>query len=75
MALQYRNLDARTRTLMIEEIERDITAGTLFFSDNLTLQGRTDYPDLIRAAAREGTDASLAEQSPRMLQYHEKTRR
>lgn len=75
IALQYRNLDARTRTLMLAEIERDISSGTLFLSDNLSLQGRTDYPDLLRAAAREGTDASLAEQIRGRLNSHEKPRR
>jgi len=30
MGLAYRNLDERTRTLMLDEIELDISAGTLY---------------------------------------------
>jgi hypothetical protein len=75
MALQYRNLDERTRKLMLAEIELDVAAGTLFLSDNLNPKGRLDYPDLIRTAAREGTDATLAEQIRSRLNSHEKPRK
>lgn len=60
MGLDYTNLDERTRTLMLAEIARDIAAGTLYLSDNLSPQGRTNYPSLIQAAARSGTDDTMA---------------
>jgi hypothetical protein len=75
MALQYRNLEERTRKLMLAEIELDVAAGTLFLSDNLNPKGRLEYPDLIRTAAREGTDATLAEQIRSRLNSHEKPRK
>lgn len=60
---------------MLAEIETDISAGTLFLSDNLSPKGRTDYPDMLRTATREGTDASFAEQIRSRLNSHEKPRR
>jgi len=59
MGLDYNDLDDRTRTLMVVEIERDIAGKTLYLSENLNPQGQTDYPDLIRAAARSGSDVTL----------------
>lgn len=74
MALHYMNLDDKTRTLMLQEIERDIAAGTLYLSDNLTDQGKSQYPDLIRAAARTGTDETLGNAIHSRLNSHEKPR-
>ncbi len=60
MPLNYQNLDARTRQYMIEEIDRDIAAGTIYISSYLTAQGQQDWPQMMRAAAQSGTDATLA---------------
>ena len=59
MGLDYRNLDARTRTLMLAEVERDIAGKTLFLSDNLSPQGQVDYANLLKAAAQTGSDVTL----------------
>ena len=75
MALAYRNLDDRTRILMLSEIESDIATQRLFLSDNLNSQGRADYPDLLRDAARSGSDAMLATELKSRLNPHEKPRR
>jgi len=75
MGLDYRNLDQRTRNLMLAEIERDIAENTLYLSDNLSPQGQTDYPDLIRAAARDGSDVTLGAAILGRLNSHEKPRR
>lgn len=75
MGLNYKNLDQRTRTIMLAEIERDIADKTLYLSDNLTQQGQTDYPDLIRDAARSGSDVTLAATIQRRLNSHEKPRK
>jgi len=40
MGLDYRNLDDRTRQLMLAEIDRDIAASTLYLSDNLSDRGK-----------------------------------
>jgi len=75
MGLDYRNLDDRTRTLMLGEIDRDMAQNTLFLSDNLNPQGRADYPELLRTAARTGTDVMLAGSIQGRLNSHEKPRR
>jgi len=75
MGLTYRNLDERTRKLMLAEIERDIKANTLFLSDNLNPQGKDDYPNLIRDAAMSGSDVTLASDISSRLNTHEKPRK
>lgn len=75
MGLDYKNLDDRTRELMLTEIERDIDSSTLYLSGNLTELGKTEYPDLIRDAARSGSDDTLAASILPRLNSHEKPRR
>ncbi len=75
MALDYRNLDERTRTLMVAEIDRDMAGGTLFLSDNLSPQGRIDYPNLLESAARTGSDVTLAAEIHPRLNPFEKPRK
>ncbi len=75
MGLDYRNLDERTRNLMVAEIDRDITENSLFLSENLSPQGQADYPELLRTAARGGTDVTLAGAIQGRLNSHEKPRR
>jgi hypothetical protein len=75
MSLNYKHLDERTRALMVGEINMDINAGTLYLSDNLTRQGCADYPALLRQAAQNGSDATLAEALFKCLNSHEKPRR
>lgn len=70
MGLAYRNLDERTRKLMLSEIERDVAADKLYESDNLNIQGKRDYPDLLRNAARSGTDVTLAADIKSRLNTH-----
>jgi hypothetical protein len=74
MGLSYRNLDERTRNLMLSEIERDVTSNKLFLSDNLNPQGEHDYPDLLRNAVKTGTDVTLAADIKSRLNTHEKPR-
>ena len=75
MGLEYRNLDERTRTLMLEEIDRDSASGSLYLGDNLTPEGKAEYPDLLRAAAREGNDETLANEIRGRLNAFEKPRK
>ena len=74
MGLNYKELDERTRKLMLAEIERDIAANTLFLSDNLNRQGKIDYPNLIRNAATTGSDVTLAADISSRLNPYEKPR-
>lgn len=75
MSLNYKHLDERTRALMIAEIDRDIGAGTLYLSENLTEQGCVDYSNLLRMAAQNGNDGMLAEALRSCLRSHEKPRK
>lgn len=62
MALNLVNLDSTTRQFMLEEIEQDIAENKLYYSPRLSQAGRQQYPDLLRGAARDGTDQSLADE-------------
>jgi hypothetical protein len=75
MGLTYRNLDERTRHLMVAELDRDIAASTLYRSDNLSDSGKQEYPELIREAARSGSDDTLATAVQGRLNSHEKPRK
>lgn len=74
MGLNYLNLDAATRSLMDAEIDLDIAKGTLYKSENLSPQGVAAYPGLIKNAAANGTDDSLAAAIRPLLNSHEKPR-
>lgn len=62
MTLSFENLDAKTRQLMLEEIERDISNGTLYISPRLSAAGQTDYAGLLKEAAGQHDDAWLEQQ-------------
>ena len=75
MGFEYKDLDERTRSLMLEEIDRDSASGSLYLSDDLTSDGKAQYPDLLRAAAREGNDETLANEIRGRLNAFEKPRK
>lgn len=60
MALELLHLDERTRQLMLEELEHDITHNRLHISPTLSGQGQRDYPNLLREAIVGGDEESLA---------------
>lgn len=61
MALQLQNLDARTREFMLDELARDLAAGTVYISSRLSETGRTDYEQLLREAITNRDETWLAE--------------
>jgi hypothetical protein len=69
MGLKYENLDAETRRYMLEEIEMDIVSDKIYRSSYLGQRAQGSWPDYILAAARDGSDDSLAQQlrSPGIL--------
>ena len=75
MGLQYKNLDKRTRMLMLTEIEKDIAEKNLYVSENLNSKGQTEYSDLIRDAARNGNDETLGSAILGRLNAYEKPRK
>ena len=60
MALEFHHLDEGTRKHMVAEIEHDVKVGCLYISPRLTDECAAVYADLIREAAIQGTDDSLA---------------
>jgi len=61
MALYLENLDDRTRQLMLDEMEYDISHTQLHISPFLSGQGQRDYANLLREALQGGNDETLAE--------------
>jgi len=61
MSLFLENLDERTRELMLDEMEYDLTHNQLHISPFLSGQGQWDYPDLLRKAIQKGNDATLGQ--------------
>lgn len=61
MSLYFVNLDDRTRQLMLEEVEYDISHNQLHISPFLSGQGQRDYVNLLKEAIQSGSDQTLAE--------------
>lgn len=62
MALAYRNLDARTRQEMANELAVDVAADDVYKSLRLNGNGRDRWVDLLGSAAAQHDDAWLAGQ-------------
>lgn len=60
MALYLENLDDRTRQLMLDEMEYDVTHNQFHISPFLSGQGQRDYANLLREAIQSGNDETLA---------------
>jgi hypothetical protein len=60
MGLAYENLVQSVRQFMLEEIELDIANGTIYISNYLNESGCAMWPDLLKSAAANGNDDSLA---------------
>ena len=61
MSLYFVNLDDRTRQLMLEEVDYDISHNQLHISPFLSGQGQHDYVNLLKDAIQSGSDETLAE--------------
>lgn len=77
MSLKLENLDDRTRSLMMKEIELDASAGIIYFSPRLNDLGQHEYLALLREAISFKDDLWLAEQirKKNMLRSHEQRRK
>jgi len=53
------NLDERTREYMAGEVQWDVAAGTLHFSDRLSEAGRRDYLTLLEEGVKSHTTTGL----------------
>jgi hypothetical protein len=61
MSLYFGNLDDRTRQLMLDEMQYDISHNQLHISPFLSGQGQRDYANLLREALQSGNDETLAQ--------------
>jgi len=60
MGLAYEDLTDATRKFMIEEIDLDAQEGNVYISNYLNDAGQASWIDLLREAASNGSDDSLA---------------
>ena len=61
MGLRYEDLDEETRRFMLEEIDMDVRNGSIYISNYLNPRGCDLWPQILREAARDGNDDSLAQ--------------
>lgn len=61
MSLTLINLDERTRSLMLKEVESDDERGELYISSRLSKHGQQDYPHLLEEAVAKYDAAWLAD--------------
>ena len=62
MALNYENLDGKTRPFMLREVELDLSRGNLYLSPRLNEHGQQNYVSLLKEAIGHYNDAWLADQ-------------
>lgn len=60
MTLQLESLDARTRGLMLEQVDSDVRDGCLYMSPRLSPTGVLGYLPALREAISHGTYQTLA---------------
>ena len=60
MALCYENLDESTRSLMLSEVDLDLSHGKLYMSPRLNELGEQNYVFLLKEAIEHHDDTWLA---------------
>jgi len=60
MVFEFKDLDERTRSFMLQELDWDEGQGSLYFSKRLSEAGRQRYPGLLRHSIESGDENSLA---------------
>lgn len=61
MSFNFKNLDKRTRELMLEEVELDLKNEELYLSKRFSGAGRLVYPQLLKKAVTSGNEEILEE--------------
>lgn len=62
MAFAYRDLDEKTRNLMLQELEFDLQNDKVYISGRLNDHGESNYLSALRTAISSGNDQTLAVQ-------------
>ena len=75
MGLSYEDLDVETRRFMLEEIEMDVALKTIYISNWLNPVECDRWPQILRQAAEQGTDDSLAAAITQDQCLHERVER
>jgi hypothetical protein len=60
MAMNYEELDEKTRLVMLQEFEDEQAGGTPYVSKGLNNNGCVAFPGLMRAAIKSGNEVSLS---------------
>lgn len=73
MGLEYRDMDAGVRANMVQEVTLDLDNGNLYQSQRLNEEGLRVWPETLKEATRNQTDAWLEDQirDRRLLKSHE----
>ena len=76
MSIEYQSLDARVRSAMTHEVDRDQANGVLYLSPRLTEEGVRAWPRILREACEHHDDSWLADtlRSRNLLQAKEQRR-
>lgn len=61
MGLSYENLDIETRHYMVDEIDMDVQGASIYISRFLNPHGCARWPVILRTAAENGNDDTLAQ--------------
>ena len=75
MPLKYPNLDDRTRAYMDEEIAMAVADSSIYLSPWLTDVGKADWPVMLKQAAANGSDVTLAAEITRNGRLHRTAQR
>lgn len=59
MAFEFKNLDAKTRQIMLDEFENDCQSGHWYKSPRLSPIGIEKYPELVKESFKFGTEETL----------------
>ena len=59
MAMNFEELDDTTRRYMSQEFEAEIASSNPYLGKNLSAEGRTVFPELMREAINTGNEATL----------------
>jgi len=71
MTLTFANLDGATRSIMLDEFERDAAANVLYISPQLNPYGRNQWPFLLRAALASSVPELLARDLATLAVFNE----
>lgn len=67
----FQDLDERTRTLMLKEVELDESNTTLYISKRLNSYGKIAYSELLKEAVTTGDSQTLAQALKQHINSHE----